>query len=118
MPRIPFSVPHTMPVEVAAQRLLNGVPKLEKAIPGGGKVDATRIGEDGMLLRIGVMGQTIVVDAILTADAVGGTVEIPMVLAMMKGQVSQMVEGAITRMLRSDPQTERADPIVSGDARA
>lgn len=108
MPRIPFSVTHSLPIDVAAQRLLAGVPKLEKAIPGGGKVEATQIGEDGMLLRIGVMGQTITVDSILTADAVGGTVEIPLVLAMMKGQISQMVEGAITRMLGADPQKQAA----------
>lgn len=77
------------------------MPKLENATPGGGQIEAPQIGEDGMLLRIGVMGQTISVDAVLTSDAVGGTVEIPLVLAVMKGQIFQMVEGAITKMVRA-----------------
>ena len=85
------------------------MPKLENATPGGGQIEAPQIGEDGMLLRIGVMGQTISVDAVLTSDAVGGTVEIPLVLAVMKGQISQMVEGAITRMLGADPQKQAVD---------
>ena len=54
-----------------------------------------------MLMRIGVMGQTISVDDVLTSDAVGGTVEIPLVLAVMKGQISKTVEGAITKMVRA-----------------
>jgi hypothetical protein len=108
MPRIPFSVAHSLPVEVAAERLLAGVPKLEKAIPGGGQIEATQIGEDGMLLRIGVMGQTIIVVSVLTSDAVGRTVEIPLVLAVMKGQISQLVEGAIAKMLRAGPSDESA----------
>jgi hypothetical protein len=84
------------------------VPKLEKAIPGGGQIEAPQIGEDGMLLRIGVMGQTITGDAVLTFDAVGGTVEALLVLAVMKGQISQMVEGTIAKMLGAGPSDESA----------
>jgi hypothetical protein len=84
------------------------VPKLEKAIPGGGQIEAPQIGEDGMLLRIGVMGPTITGYAVLTSDAVGGTVEALLVLAVMKGQISQMVEGIIAKMLRAGPSDESA----------
>ncbi|SEN17556.1 Putative polyhydroxyalkanoic acid system protein (PHA_gran_rgn) [Loktanella fryxellensis] len=99
MPKVAFHVPHTLPVEDAAARLLAGIPKLEKAIPGGGTVEAERIGDDGMQLCIGIMGQTIVVDSTLTADSVAGTVDVPLVLTMMKGQIAQMVETAVARML-------------------
>ena len=61
-----------------------------------------------MLLRIGVMGPTITGDAVLTSDAVGGTVEALLVLAVMKGQISQMVEGIIAKMLRAGPSDESA----------
>ena len=54
-----------------------------------------------MLMRIGVMGQTISVDDVLTSYAVGGTVEIPLVLAVMQGQISKTVEGANTKMVRA-----------------
>ena len=84
------------------------MPKLENATPGGGQIEAPQIGEDGMLLRIGVMGPTITGFAVLTSDAVSGTVEALLVLAVMKGQISQMVEGIIAKMLRAGPSDESA----------
>ncbi len=99
MPHVPFSVPHSLPVPEAAARLLAGVPKLEKALPPGGHVTAEQIGDDGMRLDIGVMGQTIVVDSQLTPEAVQGTIAVPMMLTMMKGQIVQMVESSVAKML-------------------
>ena len=99
MPTLPFRVPHALPRDEAATRLLAGVPKLEKALPGGAKVAATRVGDDRMLLKINVMAQTINVDSVLTADAVAGTVDVPLMMTMMGGQITQMVESAVARML-------------------
>ena len=100
MPAISFNVPHDLPVEVAAERLMAGVPKLEKAIPGGAEVTATRVGDDGMNLRIVAMGQVIAVESVLTGDAVSGTVQVPLALALMKAQIGQMVESSVARMLK------------------
>lgn len=99
MPKVPFSVPHNLPVPEAAARLLAGVPKLERALPPGGTVTAEQIGADGMRLDIGVMGQTITVDSHLTDDAVQGTVAVPMMMTMMKGQILQIVESSVAKML-------------------
>ena len=101
MPAISFNVPHDLAVEDAAQRLMAGVPKLEKAIPGGADVTATRVGDDGMTLRIVAMGQVITVDSVLTPDAVSGTVQVPLTLTLMKTQIGQMVESSVARMLRA-----------------
>ena len=101
MPAITFNVPHDLTAAEAAQRLMAGVPKLEKAIPGGAEVTATRVGDDGMNLRIVAMGQVITVDSVLTEDAVKGTVQVPLTLALMKAQIGQMVESAVTRMLKA-----------------
>lgn len=103
MAKVPFRVTHTLTQQAASDRLLAGIPKLEKALPGGGTVVASRHGDDRMRLDIGLMGQTIVVDAVLTPEDVSGTVAVPMMLAMMKGQISDMVEDAITRMLAKAP---------------
>lgn len=62
---------------------------------------ATRTGGDGMHLRIVAMGQVISVDSTLTADAVMGTVQVPIMLALMKSQIAQMVEALVGRMLKS-----------------
>ncbi len=102
MAKVPFSVTHALPVEIAATRLLAGVPKLEKAIPGGGSVVPTRVGDDGMRLEIGAMGQTITVNAVLTTESVTGTVDIPLMLTMMKSQIADMVETSVARMLAKD----------------
>ena len=101
MPAISFHVPHDLSVEVAAERLLAGVPKLEKVIPGGAEVTATRVGNDGMNLRIVAMGQVITVDSVLTEDAVEGTVQVPLTLTLMKAQIGQMVESSVARMLKA-----------------
>ena len=101
MPAVPFCVPHDLAPDRAAERLLVGVPKLEKAIPGGAHVTATRVGDDGMQLRIAAMGQVIGVDAVLTPTTVEGTVQVPLTLSLMKGQIAQMVETSVARMLGS-----------------
>ena len=100
MSTIAFHVPHDLPSDVAAARLLDGVPQLEKAIPGGAQVTATPVGDDGMSLRIVAMGQVIGVDAVLTAQAVTGTVKVPLALTLMKSQIGQMVEVSVARMLK------------------
>lgn len=99
MPSIDFTVPHALSKEDAAARLLAGIPKLEKAIPGGGDVTAERVGDDGMILSIKAMGQTITVDSVLTDTAVGGQVNVPLILAMMQNQIRDMVQDSVSRML-------------------
>ena len=101
MPAVPFRVSHDLPVEDAARRLMAGVPKLEKAIPGGAAVTATQVGDDGMNLRIVAMGQTITVESVLTRDAVTGVVQVPLTLMLMKAQIGQMVESSVARMLKA-----------------
>ena len=101
MPTVPFRVSHDLSRAEAADRLMAGVPKLEQAIPGGASVDATRVGEDGMTLRITAMGQVITVESVLTDDAVSGTVGLPLTLTLMKTQIAQMVEQSVARMLRA-----------------
>ncbi|KQI67513.1 Putative polyhydroxyalkanoic acid system protein (PHA_gran_rgn) [Loktanella sp. DSM 29012] len=99
MPSVDFNVPHALPKEDAAARLLAGIPKLEKAIPGGGDVQAERVGDDGMILSIKAMGQTITVDSVLSDSAVSGQVKVPLMLAMMQTQIRDMVQDSVTRML-------------------
>ncbi|WP_102109717.1 polyhydroxyalkanoic acid system family protein [Oceaniglobus roseus] len=99
MAGVNFHVPHDLDVEEAAARLLAGLPKLERSIPGGGQVAAERVGADGMHLTIGVMGQKIVVRSVLTEEAVSGTVEVPMMLSMMRMQIAEEVERSVGRML-------------------
>ncbi|WP_165351978.1 polyhydroxyalkanoic acid system family protein [Salipiger sp. IMCC34102] len=99
MPKVDFTVPHSLPREEATARLLAGVPKLRGKLPPGGTVDARRVGEDGMVLDIGLMGQQVTVDSRLTDTSVDGQVRIPAMMALMKGQIADMVTDAITRML-------------------
>ena len=96
---VPFSVPHDLPKEEAAARLLAGVPKLESKLPPGGTVEARRVGDDGMLLEISLMGQHVAVDSLLTDSAVEGQVKIPAMMALMKFQIVGMVTDSVSRML-------------------
>ena len=94
-----FTVSHDLSREEAAARLLAGIPKLEEKIPGGAKVSAEQEGEHRMNLTIVAMGQTIRIASRLEEAAVTGDVKVPMMMAMMKGQIVGVVEDAVARML-------------------
>lgn len=96
-----FEVPHSLGKAEARRRIQNGLPALEKHIPGGGTVASSWTSEDELALTIAAMGQSIGV-AIEVEDAVvRGEVTVPMMLSMMAGAIRDFVEKSSRIMLEN-----------------
>jgi Putative polyhydroxyalkanoic acid system protein (PHA_gran_rgn) len=96
---IPFDIPHALGKDEARRRIAAGLPKLAQHIPGGGTVEADWTGADTLALAIVAMGQKVAVDMTVGAADVGGTVKVPMMLAMMSGPITEFVKTSAEKML-------------------
>ncbi|WP_375691305.1 polyhydroxyalkanoic acid system family protein [Pseudooceanicola sp. LIPI14-2-Ac024] len=99
MAKIDFTVPHALALDEVRARIAAGIPKLREKIPGGAEVEADWQPENRLVLSIKAMGQTITVDGELAETEVRGVTSVPMMLSMMAGQIGEMVQDSIARML-------------------
>ncbi len=99
MATIPFDIPHALGRDEARRRIEAGLPKLAQHIPGGGTVEANWTGADTLALAIVAMGQKVAVDMSVGDDRVGGSVKVPMMLAMMSGPIAEFVKTSAEKML-------------------
>jgi len=102
-----FEIPHKLGRAEAKRRIENGLPALEKHIPGGGTVTASWTAEDRLALQISAMGQAVGV-AIEVEDAlVRGEIEVPLMLSMMSSAIRDFVEKS-SRIMLEKPGPSRA----------
>lgn len=94
-----FEVPHSLGKAEARRRIENGLPALEKHIPGGGAVTSNWESEDRLALAISAMGQSVGVSIEVEDAVVRGDVEVPMMLSMMSGAIRDFVEKSSRIML-------------------
>ncbi|WP_342656977.1 polyhydroxyalkanoic acid system family protein [Sphingomonas carotinifaciens] len=99
MATIPFDISHSLGRVEARRRIEAGLPKLAQHIPGGGTVDADWIDADRLTLAITAMGQKVAVDMAVEDARVAGTVQVPMMLAMMGGPIAEFVKTSAEKML-------------------
>ena len=99
MANIPFDIPHSLGKDEARRRIEAGLPKLAQHIPGGGTVDAEWTGPDTLALAIVAMGQKVAAEMVVGEANVGGTVKVPMMLAMMSGPIAEFVKTSAEKML-------------------
>lgn len=99
MASVNFDIPHDLGRAEARRRIVQGLPKLESKIPGGGQVTSEWPAEDRLMLTIIAMGQTVKADMNITDHAIAGTVAIPMMLSMMAGPISEFVKTSAEKML-------------------
>ncbi|GLK55402.1 hypothetical protein JOD31_000323 [Methylopila capsulata] len=102
-----FEIPHNLGRAEAKRRIENGLPALERHIPGGGSVASSWTAEDRLALQISAMGQSVGV-AIEVEDAlVRGEIEVPLMLSMMSGAIRDFVEKS-SRIMLEKPGPSRA----------
>lgn len=94
-----FEIPHELGKAEARRRVENGLPALEKHIPGGGTVTPTWTADDRLSLDIAAMAQTVRVALEIDEAAVRGDVSVPMALAMFSGMIRDFVEKSSRIML-------------------
>lgn len=94
-----FEVPHDLGKDEAKRRIENGLPALEKHIPGGGSVTSNWTADDRLTLSISAMGQSIDVGIEVEDAVVRGDVAVPMMLSMMSGAIRDFVEKSSRIML-------------------
>ena len=94
-----IDIPHGLGREEAKRRIEVGLPKLAAHIPGGGALKAEWTGDYALALTISAMGQVIPVALEIGETRLSGTVEIPVFLRMMAGQVGEFVKNSAAKML-------------------
>jgi len=94
-----IDIPHSLGQAEAKRRIEVGLPKLAAHIPGGGALKAEWTGDYALAMTISAMGQTIPVALKIEDDRLSGTVDIPIFLRMMAGQVADFVRTSAVKML-------------------
>ena len=103
-----FDIPHRLGKAEAKRRIEAGIPNLERHIPGGGTVQANWTGEDRLAMTVTAMGQKVSVDMIVEEAKVHASVQVPMMLAMMAGSISDFVQTSAQKML--EKPSDQSDP--------
>lgn len=102
-----FEVPHRLGKSEAKRRIQNGLPALEKHIPGGGTVEASWTADDTLDMNVAAMGQTVGVRIDVEDALVRGEVSVPMMLSMMSGVIRDFIEKSSRIMLeKGAPEPE------------
>ena len=94
-----MNIPHALGRDEAKRRIEVGLPKLAAHIPGGGALKAEWTGDYALTMTISAMGQTIPVALLIEETGLSGTVDIPIFLRMMAGQVADFVRTSAAKML-------------------
>lgn len=94
-----FDIPHELGKAEAKRRIEEGLPKLERHIPGGGRVEASWRADDHLNLDIKAMGQTVGVELVVQEAAVKVSLSVPLMLSMMSGAISDFVRTSAQKAL-------------------
>ena len=98
-----IDIPHQLGREEARRRVEVGLPKLEQHIPGGGMVTASWPEDYRLDMRIDVMGQLIPTQLLIEDATIRATVNVPMMLKMMSGPISDFIRTSAQKMLTKAP---------------
>jgi hypothetical protein len=94
-----ISIPHSLGRDEAKRRIEAGLPKLAAHIPGGGNLASQWTGDYALDLTITALGSRIPVTLSIEEDRLTGSLEVPMLMKMMQGQVAEFVKVSATKML-------------------
>lgn len=94
-----IDIPHSLGQIEAKRRIEVGLPKLAAHIPSGGALKSEWTGDYALAMTISAMGQTIPVALEIGDDRLSGTVNIPVFLRMMAGQVADFVRTSAVKIL-------------------
>lgn len=94
-----FEVSHGLGKAEARRRIENGLPALERHIPGGGAVTSSWVADDKLAMSISAMGQAVGVEIEVFDDVVRGDIDVPLMLSMMSGAIRDFVEKSSRIML-------------------
>ena len=94
-----IDIPHALGREEAKRRVEAGLPRLEQHIPGGGTVTASWPEPYRLDMRIDVMGQSIPTQLLIEEANIRAMVDVPMMLKMMSGPISDFIRGSAQKML-------------------
>ena len=95
---VSFDLPHKLGKEEARNRLMNGVDKIERHIPGGAKVDSSWQG-DRMTMKVATMGQELSTTIDVFESHVRLEVVLPPMLAFFGKQIETVVRKQTAEML-------------------
>lgn len=95
------AISHTLGRAEAKRRIEAGLPKLAAHIPGGGKLASEWTSDSSLALTITALGSAIPVALEVLDDKVIGSVEVPLFLQAMQGQIAEFVKTSATKMLSS-----------------
>lgn len=100
---ITIDIPHALGREEAKRRMMAGVGKIARHIPGGAaEVTATWPSEDRMTLNIAAMGQEIAADLDVEERCVKVTLAVPLMLSFMSGPISAIIQRSAEELLLGD----------------
>lgn len=94
-----INIPHRLGCEEAKRRIEAGLPKLAAHIPGGGSLSSQWTGDYALELTITALGSHIPVALTIEEDRLTGSLEVPMLMKMMQGQVAEFVKLSASKML-------------------
>lgn len=94
-----INIPHSLGREEAKRRIEAGLPKLAAHIPGGGGLASEWAGDYVLDMTITALGSRIPVSLTIEEDRLTGTLEVPMLMKMMQGQVADFVQTSAAKML-------------------
>jgi len=104
---ITIDIPHDLGRAEAKRRMMAGVDKVARHIPGGGEVSSSWPTEDRMTLTIAAMGQKISADLDVEDRLVKVRLAVPLMLSFMAGPITAIVQKSAEELLLNDAaQTE------------
>jgi len=94
-----INIPHSLGRDEAKRRIEVGLPKLAAHIPGGGNLASEWSGDYVLDMTITALGSRIPVSLTIEEDRLIGSLEVPMLMKMMQGQVAEFVKTSAAKML-------------------
>ncbi len=99
---ITIDIPHDLGRAEAKRRMVAGVDKIARHIPGGGEVSSSWPSEDRMTLTLAAMGQKISADLDVEDRLVKVRLAVPLMLSFMSGPITAIVQKSAEELLLSD----------------
>jgi hypothetical protein len=97
-----IDIPHDLGRTEAKRRMMAGVDKVARHIPGGGEVSSSWPSEDRMTLTIAAMGQKISADLDVEDRLVKVRLAVPLMLSFMSGPITAIVQKSAEELLLND----------------
>lgn len=99
---ITIDIPHDLGRAEAKRRMMAGVDKIARHIPGGGEVSSSWPAEDRMVLTIAAMGQKVSADLDVEDRLVKVSLTVPLMLSFMSGPITAIVQKSAEELLLND----------------